>query len=88
MDKSKLKQLLSPKFYVLHIKQCYNMIKKDEMFNATFRCGQPKLRQKDKRAYKREWEAVKLCRKYQANHDTIWGYFYRYRLSNSAIKRG
>ena len=88
MDKSKLKQMLSPEFYVLHIKRYRNMIKKDEIFNATFRCGKPKLRLKDKRAYKREWAAVKLCRKYQANHDTIWGCYYRRRLFKFSCKTG
>ena len=88
MDRSKLKQLFSPKFYVLHIKRYRKIIKKDEIFNATFRCGQIKLKPGDRKEYRREWAAVKLYRKYQVNQNTIWGYFYRYRLFKFSYKTG
>ena len=88
MEKSKLKQLLLPSFYVLHIKRYKQMIQKDEIFNATFRSGKLKLSFRDKREYSREWKAIKLYRKYQANQNTIWGFLYRYRLSRFSDKTG
>lgn len=88
MTKSKLKKLLLPSFYVLHIKRYKQMIQKDEIFNATFRSGKLKLSFRDKRGYSREWKAVKLYRKYQANQNTIWGFFYHNRLSRFSDKTG
>lgn len=88
MDKSKLKKLFSPGFYVVHNKKYREMIRKDEVFNATFRNGHTKLSLRDKRAYKYEWKAVQLYRKFQANQGTIWGYYYKLRLFNFCNKTG
>ncbi len=62
------------------------MIKKDEVFNASFRGYVDRLPDSKKREY--EYKAVLLYRKYQANYDTIWRYFYAIKLKRFARKTG
>lgn len=84
----KLKELLKPGFYRLHIKEYQIAIKKDKVFNATFRCGNPKMSLRDKIMYSRENKAVKLYRKHQVNQGTIWEYYYKICMNRFARKTG
>lgn len=86
MNKSKLKKLLNLRFYLFNYKEYKEKIKKDLVFNATFRCGNTKLSRKEKRAI--EFKTVMLYRKYQVNIGNIWGHYYKWRLEKNALKTG
>lgn len=83
---NKLKKLLHIRFYLFNYKEYRKKMKKDEVFNATFRCGERQLTRREKNAV--EFKTVKLYRKYQVNVGNIWGYFYRWRLEKKALKTG
>ena len=85
---NKLKALFSIKFYIPHITDYRRIIKKDEIFNATFRCNKEKMSHREKSAYSRENKAVKLYRLHQVNQGTIWGYYYRFLMNRFAKKTG
>jgi len=84
---TKLKRLLSPKFYLFNFCGYKEAIAADYRFNATFRTGGgERLPRKEERAY--EYRFVKLYRKFQVNQGNIWGAFYRRRLERFAHKTG
>ena len=80
----KLKRLLSPKFYVLN-RSYKKMLEKDYEFNAKFR-GTQKLSRKFLKGY--EWHYITLYRKYQSNHDNIWGQYFGWKLEKLENKTG
>ncbi|GEA30037.1 serine acetyltransferase [Clostridium diolis] len=86
MNKSKIVKVIHPKFYLFNYFKYRKAIKKDIVFNATFRCGDTKLPNKEKHTL--EFKTVKLYRKYQVNIGNIWGHFYRWRLEKNANKTG
>ena len=81
-----MKKILNIHYYKYNMKRVKDALKKDYVFNATFRYGTKELSRKDKK--KREYKAVVLYRKYQCNLDNIWGFFYRVRLHFFAHKTG
>lgn len=83
MDK---KKFLLPQFYKFNYREYKEILEKDILFNATFRCGKSQLPKKEQRAV--EFKTVKLYRKYQVNLGNFWGYFYRRRLEKNALKTG
>lgn len=85
----KLKLLVSYQFYIFQLSKYREMIKKDIIFNATFRHPESKKMiwsHKDKHTV--EFKTVKLYRKFQVNYGNLWGYFYRWRLEKFAMKYG
>ncbi|PNV60701.1 serine acetyltransferase [Clostridium sp. chh4-2] len=78
--------MLSLKFYMFNYREYLEVIRKDQIFNATFRNGSTVLKKKERKAI--EYKTVKLYRKYQVNIGNIWGYFYRWRLERKAVKTG
>lgn len=81
-----MKRLLNPKFYIFNFEAYRDAIRKDVVFNASFRNGTLQLSKKDKRAL--EFKTIQLYRKYQVNIGNMWGYYYRWRLSQNAKKTG
>lgn len=80
------KKLLSIKFYKYNYSLYKKYIEKDERFNASFRNIGDSLPKSKKKEW--EYQAVILYRKYQANIDTIWKYYYSIRLRRFAKKTG
>lgn len=70
----------------MNYKTYLNVIKKDEIFNATFRNGGKRLSLREKRSP--EFKTVKLYRKYQVNSDNLWEHYYRRKLIKNAEKTG
>lgn len=73
-------------FWKFELKQYKEMLKIDEVFNATFRGEHDELSFKEKHSI--EYKTVKLYRKYQVNHGNAWGYYYRYLLERMSKKTG
>lgn len=86
MIKSTIRKLLSPSFYSYKRKAYREAIQYDIELNAIFRNGTKRLSKRERRSV--EFRAVKLYRKYQANAETIWGLWYRFRLARLAKQTG
>ena len=84
-----IKKIFNKKFYLINYKKYKDEISKDERANANFRHGdngKTKLSLKEKRTI--EFRTVKLYRKFQVNQESIWGYYYKWRLKKWARKTG
>lgn len=84
--KDKIKKILNPDFYRFRWKEYRRLIKRDIVYNATFRNGTARLRWSERHAP--EFKTVVLYRKYQVNKGNIWGYYYNRKLQRNALKTG
>ena len=80
-----MKKLLTPSYYKWNIKGYKNYIKKDRKINAVFR-GSEELHKEYRKSL--EWRTIREYRKYQANKETIWGYYYHKKLKRLSEKTG
>ena len=78
-----MNKILSIDFYKNNIATAKNKIRKDASFNEAFR---GKLSWNFKHGF--EWKYIVLYRKYQANVNTIWKYYYKYKLRALEKKTG
>ncbi len=77
------KEILALNYYKNNISEANERIKKDRIFNEAFR---GKLTWEFLHGY--EWKYIVLYRKYQANLNTIWKYYYRLRIHKLENKTG
>ena len=80
-----VRSLFSLSYYKNNLKDYKNIIKIDYAFNASFR-GQEELSRKFMRGY--EWKTIKAYRKFQVNYNTIYRYYYAWKLHRLEQKTG